>query len=288
MSVYVGLDIGGTKIEVASAGQNGQITNRIRHETPVELTEGLDLLHGMIAEVAGDSGITGIGAAIGGPLDPMTGVVSPLHQPQWRDIPLKQIMRDRWGCPFYVDVDTNVAALAEYHLGHVRPSRLMYITLSTGMGGGFLVNGEIYHGGLGRSHPEVGHQSIPFRCAHPDRVHCECGVDDCLEGLVSGNAIRRIYQKPAEELTFAEWDEVAFNLGQGLRNITVIYLPDVIVLGGGVAVGGGESFIRRSAEVMADHLRIVPVPEVRLSELGYDTALLGAITLARSVTISSG
>jgi predicted NBD/HSP70 family sugar kinase len=147
------------------------------------------------------------------------------------------------------------------------------------MGGGFLVDGKIYRG-LGGAHPEVGHQSIPYRCSNEAGIQCECGAPDCLEAIVSGNGIRRIYGKSAEELSAEEWDEVAYNLGQGLRNLATIYAPDVIRMGGGVAMGGGEAFIRRAYSVMAEHLKLVPAPEVSLSGLGYNTALLGAIAVA--------
>jgi len=233
----------------------------------------------MIAEVAGNEAILGMGAAVGGPLDWEQGIVSPLHQPAWRDVPLKAIMETRWRCPFRVDVDTNVAAVGEYRWGGISAARFLYLTLSTGMGGGFLVDGQIYRGG-GGAHPEVGHQSIHFRCSNPAAVQCECGVSDCLEALISGNGIRRIYGKPAEALNAPEWEEVAYNLGQGLRNLTALYAPDVIRIGGGVAVGGGETFIHAAREVMEQHLQLVPAPRVELSRLGYDTALRGAIAMA--------
>jgi predicted NBD/HSP70 family sugar kinase len=277
---YIGLDIGGTKLMVAAGDGAGQIFRRVRAPTPLALDEGLALLHQLIAEVAGAEPVAGIGAAIGGPLDAQSGVVSPLHQPEWRDVPLKAIMERRWGCPFWVDVDTNIAAVGEYVVAGVTVPRFLYLTLSTGMGGGFLIDGQVYRGKDG-AHPEVGHQAIPFRCAHPERVACECGAPDCLEALISGNAIRRIYARPAEDLDAAEWAEVAYNLGQGLRNLAAIYAPDLIVLGGGVAVGGGEPFLAAAREVMVEHLRLVPAPEVRLSGLGYDTALLGALAIAR-------
>jgi predicted NBD/HSP70 family sugar kinase len=280
MAVYVGLDIGGTKILAAAADAAGDILRRTRAATPLDLAAGLDLLVELIGEVTAGEEVAAIAAAIGGPLDWREGVVSPLHQPAWRDVPLKSIVEEAWGCPFYVDVDTNVAALGEYEALPERPKGLLYVTLSTGMGGGLIVDGEIYRGKDG-AHPELGHQAIPFRCSHPERVVCECGVPDCLEALVSGNGIRRVYGKAAEELDAEEWEEVAYNLGQGLRNLAAIYLPDIIVLGGGVALGGGESLVRQAREVMRQHLRLVPVPEVRLSRLGYDTALIGAIVLVR-------
>ncbi|HOS43168.1 MAG TPA: ROK family protein, partial [Armatimonadota bacterium] len=172
MPVYIGLDIGGTKCMVAAADAAGRELARARAETPTGLREGLDLLHAMIARVAGDAPIAGIGAAIGGPLDYATGLVSPLHQPEWRAVPLKAIMEARYGCPCAVDVDTNVAALGEYRLGGVTADRFLYMTVSTGIGGGFVVDGSLYRG-AGGAHPELGHQSVPPRCAHPARVACE-------------------------------------------------------------------------------------------------------------------
>jgi glucokinase len=279
MTVFVGLDIGGTKIMVAAADHEGNILRRARTATSLSLEEDLTNINSMIAEVIRGEQIMGMGAAIGGPLDWEQGIVSPLHQPAWRNIPLKPMMEEKWGCRFRVDVDTNVAAVGEYRWGEVSARRFLYLTLSTGMGGGFLVDGEIYRGGDG-AHPEVGHQSIHFRSLNPSAVQCECGAPDCLEALVSGNGIRRIYGKPAEALSAEEWEEVAYNLGQGLRNMAALYAPDVIRIGGGVAVGGGKNFIQAAGRVMEEHLKLVPAPQVELSRLGYDTALRGAIAMA--------
>jgi predicted NBD/HSP70 family sugar kinase len=279
MAVFIGLDIGGTKIMVAAADRAGNILHRARTSTSTSLEEDLTNINAMIIEVSGNDEIQGMGAAIGGPLDWEKGIVSPLHQPAWRSIPLKEMMEAKWGCPFQADVDTNVAAIGEYRWGGVSAKRFLYLTLSTGMGGGFLVDGKIYRGQDG-THPEVGHQSIPFRSANPSAVQCECGAPDCLEALISGNGIRRMYGKPAENLSPEEWDEVAYNLGQGLRNMAALYAPDLIRIGGGVAVGGGEKFIRAASTVMEEHLKLVPPPRVGLSQLGYDTALRGAIAMA--------
>jgi len=281
--IYVGLDIGGTKFLVASADAEGSILHRAQAASPENLEEGINLLHEMVAQVSAGARIQGMGATIGGPLDWRTGVVSPLHQPAWRQVPLKRLMEQRWNCHFSVDVDTNLAALGEYHFGGEKASKLLYITLSTGMGGGFLVDGAIYRG-AGGGHPEIGHMSIPYRCeagqANPQAILCECGVADCLEALISGNAIRRIYGKTAEDLSEAEWEEVAYNLGQGLRNLAVTYHPDVIVLGGGIPFGRGERLLEPARKVMREHLRLVPPSQVRLTRLGYDTALMGALAAA--------
>ncbi len=280
MDIYIGLDIGGTKLMTAAFDADFNELRRVKYPTPVSLNDGLELIQKSILEVTGDSRVLGIGAAAGGPLNPLTGVVSPLHQPEWRDIPLKSIMETRWKCPFNVDVDTNVGAIGEYFLGNYTEKYFLYITLSTGMGGGFLIDGKIYQG---KCHPEIGHQSINYRCLHPENIHCECGVDDCLEGIVSGNGIRRIYGKPAEQLSAEEWDEVAYNIGQGLRNITAILSPEIIVFGGGVSVGGGETLLKKVETYLYQSLRLVQPPKLKLSCHGYDTALIGAAYIAKRI-----
>ncbi|MGI4791003.1 MAG: ROK family protein [Janthinobacterium lividum] len=279
MAIYIGLDIGGTKLIAAAADAQGTLLRQVQSPTPQDLNEGLLLLKDMTRTVAGGDDIAAIGASAGGPLDYVTGVVSPLHQPQWRDVPLKTIFEGEFGCPFSVDVDTNAAALAEYQWGGDSPQFLLYLTLSTGMGGGFVIDGALYRGANG-VHPEVGHQAVPYVGSFQRPVVCECGAAGCLEELVSGNGIRRLYGKPASEIDAREWAEVAANLGAGLRNLAAIYAPDVIAIGGGVAVGGGEPFIAEAAGVMAEGLRLVPPPQVRLSRLGYETALYGAVALA--------
>jgi predicted NBD/HSP70 family sugar kinase len=277
----IGLDIGGTKLIVAAADEQGHIIRRERAATPHGLEEGLELIDSMIHEVRDGAEIASIGAAAGGPLDWRTGVVSPLHQPEWREIPLAARMERLYRCPFRVEVDANVAALAEYHHAREKPSRLLYLTISTGMGGGMVEGGRIYRG-MNGEHPEVGHQSVAYRLAEGRTVACPCGSNGCLEALVSGNGIRRLYRKPPEELSAEEWQEVAWNLGQGLRNLAVICLPDEIVLGGGIVFGARETLLAPAIEVMCDHLKIVPHPRVSTSELGEHNVLAGAILIALS------
>lgn len=279
MAVYIGLDIGGTKFLVAAADQEGRILRRVQKPTPYDRDEGIALLMAMADEVAAGEEIAAFGAAVGGPLDWQRGIVSPLHQPTWRDVPLKQIFEERYNCPLYLDVDTNVAALGEYRFGGETARRLFYMTVSTGIGGGYVIDGKLYRG-MDGAHPEVGHQGIAYRCMHPENITCECGAPDCLEALVSGNGIQRIYGKKGQELNEEEWAEVGYNLGQGLRNIATIYLPDVIVLGGGVVVGGADKLLPAIDKVLKDNLFLVPIPKVKISNLGYETALQGCIALA--------
>ena len=282
-SEYVGIDLGGTKTIVACTDEKGKIIRQARENTPVALKDGINMLTRMVREVSPSP--TSIGCACGGPLDYRNGVVSPLHMPQWRNVPLKETMEKEFNCPFRVDVDTNAAALGEYYFGEAGNYRnFIYITLSTGMGAGKLINGKIYRG-LG--HPEMGHQSFAAALRHArdgfdlSRHRCECGAIGCLESFVSGNAIRIIYGKPAEEISGADIiNEIAANLGEGLRNIIALHSPDAIFIGGGVAYGLGEKLLMPAIGAAKNNLKIVPVPAIRLASLGYDSALMGSIALA--------
>jgi len=264
---------------VAAFSEGHEIVARERADTPGSLEQGLELLKRMAHTVASGRPVRAIGASAGGPLNYRTGVVSPLHMPSWRKVPLKAIMEAEFNAPFAVDVDTNAAALAEYSFGEGQGDRLLYITVSTGMGGGLVADGDLYRGTQG-THQEIGHQPIPYRLPVSGPIACSCGSSDCVEAIVSGTAIRAHYGKPAEELSAAEWEQVAYNLGQALRNASALYAPDRIVLGGGVCVGGGERLVTQIQNMLDATLKIVPSPRVSLSSLGYDTALWGGLAMA--------
>jgi len=283
--VYIGIDLGGTKTIVASADKSGNIIKKVKEKTPLKLNEGIEMLKRMVREVSSDEKIDSIGCSCGGPLDYKMGVVSPLHQPEWREIPLKEIMEKEFNCRFAVDVDTNTAAMAEHKHGLGKNYRsFVYITLSTGMGGAIMTDGKLLRG---KGHPEVGHQTGNWiiKKHQPnfslENHFCECGVKDCLEGMISGSDIKKIYGKLAEEIEDPEiWNEIGYNLGQGLRNISAIHSPEAIIVGGGVGIGLGEKILQPAREVVKNNLKIVPIPDILLSKLGYETALMGSLVLA--------
>ncbi|MBI2543322.1 MAG: ROK family protein [Candidatus Aenigmarchaeota archaeon] len=276
--VYIGLDFGATKTIAASADENGNIIEKIRENTPQKLDEGMELFKRMIREVSGGEKITAIGCATGGPLDWKTGIINFLHMPEWRDVPLKDIMEKEFDCPFYVDNDCNVAALGEIEFGEgLNYNDFIYITISTGFGAGIIKDQKIFRSSSGE-HPELGHQTVHTKKLSD--VICRCGATNCLESLISGYAIERHYGKHAEQLTDGEWNEIGTLLGEGLRNIIVMHTPEVIFLGGGVALGGGEKLLRTVTEVIKKQVKIVKLPEVKLTPLGYEAPLKGAVALA--------
>ncbi len=280
--MYIGLDIGGTKILAARCDTKSCITKKVRSDTPADLEKGMNLLHEMIGQLCGNDRPDAIAAAIGAPLDHEKGIVSPLHQPQWRNVPLKKIMEDRYSCRFDVDVDTNVAAVAEYELSE-KYGTLLYVTVSTGIGAGLIVEGKVYRGSC-FAHPEPGHQSIKYVLDDSVKspIECTCGAKDCLEALVSGRALEKIYNKQPQNLSDEEWTQAAYNLGQGLRNMAVFYTPDVIVLGGSVALKGPLWWTEKAAQTMTENLKIVKPPAVKLTELEDDGPLKGALLIAEN------
>ena len=146
----------------------------------------------------------------------------------------------------------------------------MYLTLSTGMGGGYIENGQIYRGHMAAILKWApGRAPLPVSGTWPAPAERRC-----LEALISGNGVVRVYGKRAEELEEDEWQEVGYNLGLGLRNLAN-HLPDVIVLGGGVSVGGGEHLSKPAREVMTARLKLVPPPEGVLQRAGATRPLCG-------------
>ena len=279
--MYIALDIGGTKTIVATADTNGNIISRKRFPTPLDFHEGLSKIKSTIYELCNGEKPEAIGVAIGGPIDWLNGVVSPLHQPQWRNVPLKAMFEAEFGCPCYIDVDTNVGAIGEYANLSPKPERMAYITVSTGMGGALIHHGRIDRG-FGGHHPEVGHMSVPPSKRIQNKVICACGSENCVEAFVSGNGIKKLYGVSPTALADEHWEEVGYYLGEGLRNIAVAYAPAVIVIGGGLANGAGEKLLSPARQRLNSLLKILPIPEVILSTLGTDSVIIGAALLAKN------
>lgn len=101
-----------------------------------------------------------------------------------------------------------------------------------------------------------------------------------MESLVSGYAIEKIYKKPAKDLTEEEWEEVGLNLGKGLRNVTIMYAPEVILLGGGVAINAHPKMLETSFKFLKGNVKLVKIPEIRISKFRHNAPLMGSIAAA--------
>ena len=313
-SYVVGIDIGGTKLATVVADKDGNILQKVRK--PTESEKGpryaVQLLLEMVDEAIDLAGlrredISGIGVSCGGPLDTKTGIIySPPNLPGWDALPLKEMIESEFHIPTVIENDANASALAEARFGGGRGyDYVLYMTMSTGIGGGIVANGEIYHG-ANDSAGEVGHQILL-----PDGPLCGCGQYGCLEALCSGPAIARraqeaIIDQPhtkilaladgqidrvrSEHVLQAAWDsdalaialveETAYYMGWGIANLVNILNPQIVLLGT-IAVAAGDLLldpIRRTVTEMAMQ-RPLEIVKIMPAELGDSIGDLAAISL---------
>jgi len=289
------VDIGGTKIAVGAVTRQGEIINRFECATVPE--EGFALAmqrtKGMLREAVAPAGakFEGIGVACPGPLDPFTGIVGDVGTlPGWQGGNLVAELAAEFGVPVAVENDADAVALAEMHWGAAKGSEhFIYITVSTGIGGGIILSGKLYRGAHG-AHPELGHQVIDA-----SGPLCYCRAHGCWESLASGSAMAswmREQQAVAPELTAAQicvlaeqGDPLArrsveregYYLGLGLANLITLFAPETIALGGGV-MKSHRLFLDHALEVIQEVCTQVPdaKTQITLASLGADTGLAGA------------
>lgn len=294
------VDLGGTKVAAAVALPGGRLAGRRQEATS---REGFAAVLGQIARLVGqavrDAGVepaalAGVAIACPGPVDPQAGFVyRPPNLPGWGDEPLVARAAEVLGLPVRIGNDADCAALGEWAFGAGRGSRhMVYVTVSTGVGGGLILDGQLWTGTC--SAGEVGHVQVD-----PDGPTCGCGRTGCLEAVASGPAIARRHAslaglaEPLDAVqVFARAragdpsarravEEAAAALGRALGGLVNVLAPERIVLGGGVALGGHDLLLPplcRELERAA-----FPLPRARLTvhlaELGADAGLLGASLL---------
>lgn len=182
--------------------------------------------------------VQAIGICAPGPLNPKTGLVlNPPNLPGWTDIPLARLISERFGLPCRVENDANAAGLAEAVFGAARGhSSVVYVTLSTGIGTGIVLDGRIYHGRNGAA-AEGGHITVDYR----GEGGCNCGVPGCIESIASGTALLKRGLDPAA-LTDVQFDDLTTALAAWLGGVVSMLDPDIIVIGGGLTGMGHPLF----------------------------------------------
>jgi len=312
----VAIDIGGTKYIVAVISADHQILSRVyRHTLSREGPEKvIARLMSTIDEVIDKSGIKpsqlgGIAVAYAGLVDIDKGIVTEApNLPHWNNVPLRDMLVDRFKMPAFVINDASAAALGEHRLGAGKElNNLIFITVSTGIGGGIIINGELYNGTDGCA-GEIGHTVVQL-----DGPECSCGRRGCWESLASGTAIARMAKEGLRsgeksillDMTYGVIDDVraetvaagarkgdalckrvinqaACYLGIGLGNLVNIFNPQMIIIGGGVSAMG-EMILRPARRSMKEHAFKLPASTVRVVRvgLGTDSGLLGAAIYAQ-------
>ena len=253
----LGLDIGGTKLAAGVVDESGAVHSflvapTLGEEGPDRVVERLLELGRQAVEAAGVSwpAVEAVGVGCGGPLDAARGVLSPPYLPGWHDVPLRAIAERAYGLPVVMDNDATAAAAAEHRYGAGSGvSNMVYLTVSTGVGGGVIVDGRLYRGSDGNG-AELGHVTVDWR----GRECRGCGRRGCLEAYVSGTSIAEraheagLAYRTAEEVAAAAqagdpgaarvWEETVEALACGLTSIVNLFEPELVVIGGGVSRSG--------------------------------------------------
>lgn len=292
-------DVGGSTLRVALAARDGTLLAR-QHMThtrpaPAATVEIIARTLNALSESA-NAELSAVGAAVPGPLDPWRGIVHFSPNLGWRDFPFAETLRARLGVPVRIDDDANCAALGEQWRGVGQGVRdLLYVIVGTGIGAGFILDGKLYRGARGLA-GELGHTTIV-----PNGPLCMCGNRGCVEALAAGPAIVARYKMlepdALEDFTARQViaaararnahaqqaiREAGEYLGIGLANVTNLLNPEMIALGGGVAMDAGELLLEPALRMVRERAFAAAADSVKLvlGKLGDDAGLIGAARLA--------
>ena len=317
MAKYIlGIALGGTKINAAVLDETDKIVGGARTKTEVQL--GQDAVFERIVEVSQEaltaaavnsSELFAIGIGSPGPLDPDTGYIINAANLRFTNFPLAPKLADKFHCPVFLDNDVKVGTFGEYKAGAARGASVaLGMFIGTGIGGGIIISGEIYHG-FSKNAAEVGHMVIK-----PGGPRCGCGARGCLEALASRTAmvrdlrkaIKRGHQtsltkhagKHLEEVTSGALkdayhsgdklvrkvvDKAARYIGLALGGLVNVLGPEVIVLGGGVIEALGDHMMDRIQKGISRVAFPYAMEQVRVvkARLGDDAGVIGAALLAK-------
>jgi len=314
--IAIGIDLGGTNLKGGLVDDAGQLVNR--KTRPTDLSEGPEaLIRQMVSLVdtlalehkIDRAALAGVGVGTPGPLSPRAGRIHRAgNLPGWEDIPLAALLREKLDLPVAIDNDANLAALGEAWMGAGRNiDSIVLLTLGTGIGGGFVQRGEVFHGHFENA-AELGHTIVV-----PDGLLCSCGQYGCLERYASAAAVARrtvdavksgassslaevleagepidservvAHAKAGDELSLRLWDEACRYLAIACVNLQHTLNPARVILGGGMS-GAGAFLLDR----VRDHFARIKwnlhddYPEIVLAELGNEGGVIGAARLILS------
>ncbi len=306
MGAIIAMDIGGTQIRVAAySREDTKPLNILKTKTRARDGDIYDYVVAQIQAILPTGKVEAISVAIPGPVDPQTGsIIETPNIPGWNDFPLGEKLTRQFGLPVFVGNDANCAALGEWRFGTGKGHHdLLYLTVSTGIGGGVISNDQLVLGSRGLA-TELGHVTVL-----PGGPVCSCGQSGHLEAVASGPGIVRFFQEqisagktsrlsPGSNLTARDIAEAASQgdelaraafaqageyLGQALADYLHIFNPSIIILGGGVSQSGAL-ILEPARESMKRHVMnpsYLTGLELAFAKLGDDAGLLGALAQAQ-------
>ncbi|MBI5145211.1 MAG: ROK family protein [Candidatus Omnitrophica bacterium] len=297
----IAIDLGGTNLKVALIGRKYKILHKRvlstknfgRKDNLISAI--LEAINNIIRDKKiSRAEILGVGLGLPGPIDIKKGIVHLFPNiPGWREVNLKRILEKKLKLAVFLDNDANLMALAEARRGRAQGlSNVICITLGTGVGGGLIIQGELYRGASFAA-GEIGH--LPINEEGPS---CNCGGRACLEAYIGNKKIeerarvlfkRRISLEELSRLAKKKnkkavqlWTETARHLGRALVGVVNLLNPDAIVIGGGVA-GAGKILFDRIRKVILEEAMPVQARQVKIvkAALGNDAGLIGASLLVK-------
>jgi glucokinase len=300
-AAVLGLDIGGTKLAAGVVDRSGRVRSFAVAPTDAERgpLAALDRLVALGRRVVGESGldwadIGAVGIGCGGPLDSARGVLlAPLHLPGWTGVPITDLIEEAYARPATLENDATAGAAAEYRYGAgVGTRNMVYLTISTGVGGGVVLDGRLFRGTTGNG-GELGHVTVDWH-GRPCRG---CGRLGCLEAYVSGTSIAERGREAGLEIETASevvalaaagdpvarsvWAETVEALACGVTSIVNLFEPERVVIGGGVSRAGERLIAPVRERVLASALAPAGhAVDIVQSALGETVGVVGAAAVA--------
>jgi len=283
--VVCAIDIGGTKFEVGLVTLDGALIDRERGEVDSDVGPQSHLA--MLAALVSSQlvrarehhrrQVLAIGIGCAGPIEPNCATVSPVNIASWNRFPLQGHLEELTGLRVFGDLDAKALALAEGWLGAAIGVRnFCAMTVSTGIGGGIVIDGELVDGDSGNA-GHVGHVIV-----EPGGHRCGCGARGCLEAEASGLAVQSLTGRPATEPTYEIMQHTGRLVGRGAAMLCNSLDLDLVVIGGGVALGFGATFfLAAQTELdLMSQVTLGPPPRIVQTKLGDRGPLVGAGAVA--------
>ena len=283
--VVLAVDIGGTKFATGLVTTKGGLLDRQRADVPRHantdslsrlLTTLIDEQLARAVELGVEVRAVGIGSA--GPITRQCETISPINIPAWQGFPLRATVARHTRLPVFGDLDAKALALAEGWLGAAKGSRnFCAMTVSTGVGGGIVIDGELLDGESGNA-GHVGHLIV-----EPGGRRCSCGARGCLEAEASGWAIESFTGRPPDQPTYEVMRHTGELVGRGAAMICTALDLGLVVVGGAVALGFGATFFNAAQEEMDRCMPpplVMPRPRIVSVRLGDAAPLVGAGAVA--------
>jgi glucokinase len=312
MTLACGIDVGGTKIAGGVVDDTGTIIEELRVESPATDEDAIEqAIETLVTELRTRHDIAAVGVGVAGYIDRARSVVMFAANMAVRHLDLKADLQRRLDLPVFIENDANAAAWGEFQFGAGHDvEELLLVTVGTGIGGGVVLDGELYRGAFGVG-AEIGHLRVV-----PDGLQCGCGNRGCFEMYASGKALVRLARAAAsadpqaaadllaraggdparvsgplitaaaregDPFALAQLAELGRWLGEGIASITAVLDPALVVIGGGVSAADDlllEPIRQGFAAQRPGHGRR-PMLEIRKAALGNRAGLIGAADLTR-------